>query len=723
MSVLPNLDHLPSDILHSARALVWKYETREGTPKPTKVPYIPHRPARKAAVDDATTWGPFATAYNTVQDGKADGVGIMLGEGLVGLDLDNCRDAETGVITHEAQALIEEINSYTELSPSRTGVHIFAHGALPPGRRVKKNDGLEIEMYADLKYFTVTGAHVAGTPLVIHDRTDELVALHRRVFGVAPVPPPTSEASTSPLSDSEVLALAMRARNGDRVAQLWSGDTSRYSGDDSAADLALCNALAFYTQDADQIDRLFRSSGLMREKWDSRRNQSTYGSDTIARALRDIRETYTPPADPIELELDDAVETDADVVSNQIAASAWPTLSDDALIGPFGDFVRAVSPTTEADPVGVLAHALVLFGNLVGRGPQVAVGEDLHHVNENILIVGDTSTGRKGMALNTAKALMGDVDPDWMTTRLMSGLSSGEGLIYAVRDPQTSSEGEIIDTGVADKRLVAVETEFAKVLRVSRRENNTLSTILRQAWDDGTLRVMTRNNPLTATGAHVSIVGHITPLELRQELKTTDMASGFVNRFLVLCVKRRHLLPDGGRLDDRVRAPLVAAFRAAAQAAQDVGILARDVDAQAHWSQIYGHLTRSRLGLVGAICNRAPAHVLRLSAIYALADQSPTIQRRHQLAALAVWDYAEASAMLIFGQRVGHRLANFLLELMRSTPTGVTRTEIRDALGRHGRADEISEALQLLNDLGLATLTKEMGPGRPTARWVATTAT
>jgi hypothetical protein len=237
---------------------------------------------------------------------------------------------------------------------------------------------------------------------------------------------------------------------------------------------------------------------------------------------------------------------------------------------------------------------------------------------------------------------------------------------------------------------------------------------------------MTRNSPLTATGAHVSIVGHITPLELRQELKTTDMASGFINRFLLVLVKRRHLLPVGGRLDDGIRKQLVERFRAAAAHARDVEILTRDADAQAHWIDVYEHLTRARLGLVGAICNRAPAHVLRLSALYALANGSTTIQRSHQEAALALWTYAEASASMIFGQRVGHRLANFLLELMRSEPTGVTRTQIRDALGRNRHADEISEALQLLKDLGLATCVTELstsGAGRHTVRWKAETGT
>ena len=138
--------------------------------------------------------------------------------------------------------------------------------------------------------------------------------------------------------------------------------------------------------------------------------------------------------------------------------------------------------------------------------------------------------------------------------------------------------------------------------------------------------------------------------------------------------------------------------------------------------EIYGHLTRSRLGLVGAICNRAPAHVLRPSALYALADCSSTIRRHHQQAALALWEYAEASAGFIFGQRVGNRLANHLLELLRSYPTRQTRTDIRDALGRNRHAEDISAALQLLADLGLATCVIEKaasGPGRPTERWIA----
>ena len=129
----------------------------------------------------------------------------------------------------------------------------------------------------------------------------------------------------------------MRAKNGDRFAQLLTGDLSRYDGDESAADLALCNVLAFYTRDAAQIDRLFRQSELFRRKWESRRKDSTYGADTIAKAIRDCRDHYTPA---IEIEIDDTDVDDQVDPDDQVDHSVWPTLSDDALIGLFADFVH-----------------------------------------------------------------------------------------------------------------------------------------------------------------------------------------------------------------------------------------------------------------------------------------------------------------------------------------------------------------------------------------------
>ncbi len=293
------LDRLPAEILQSHRAVLWNHEQRDG--KPTKVPYAPHDPESRAAVDDPQTWGTFAEAVTAYEEGKSDGVGIVLGDGLVGVDLDKCRDPETGEIDAEAQAIIRELDSYTEVSPSGRGVHIKLHGTLPPGRRRKGT----IEMYCEGRYFTVTGRHLDGTPRTIEERTPQLTALHARLFSRNG--PREPKASTITDDDAALLTKARSAHNGDKFSRLWAGDMRGHPSP-SEADLALCTHLAFWTgADAARMDRLFRQSGLFREKWDERRGEQTYGEKTIAKALAHCHTTYQgagppPPGGSITVE-------------------------------------------------------------------------------------------------------------------------------------------------------------------------------------------------------------------------------------------------------------------------------------------------------------------------------------------------------------------------------------------------------------------------------------
>jgi putative DNA primase/helicase len=272
------------------RWVVWKLETRHG--QPTKVPYQAARPSTRASSTDPTTWSDFQTALVTVEDGKVDGCGFVLGGGYAGVDLDACRDPETGVMTAEAQGLIDGLSSYTEISPSGSGVHVLLRGRLlPSGRRQGR-----VEMYADGRYFTVTGHHLEGTPTTIEERTAELAALHGRLFGPndgndhRSVPRPVVSVATD---DAALLERARGASNGAKFSALWAGDTTAYASS-SEADLALCRLLAFWAQgDADRIDRLFRQSGLFREKWDERHGAQTYGELTIQKAIAGCREFYS----------------------------------------------------------------------------------------------------------------------------------------------------------------------------------------------------------------------------------------------------------------------------------------------------------------------------------------------------------------------------------------------------------------------------------------------
>lgn len=276
------LRNLPIEIRTSSRCVVWRLEHRAG--RPTKVPYMATAPCVRAAVDDPRTWAPFADAIWCVQNGHADGVGLVLGAGNCGVDFDHVRDARTGVVADGVMQDVHALDSYTEVSPSGTGLHVLARGTLPPGRRRHGH----IEMYDDKRFFTVTGRHVVGTPWTLEERTAALAVLHRRVFSTE-----TSCISSArfvqPSADGDDARLVERAhaaRNGQKFGRLWAGDSAGYASR-SEADLALCNYLAFWTgHDRVRIDRLFRASGLMRLKWDDPRGDETYGSRTISRALR-----------------------------------------------------------------------------------------------------------------------------------------------------------------------------------------------------------------------------------------------------------------------------------------------------------------------------------------------------------------------------------------------------------------------------------------------------
>ena len=200
----------------------------------------------------------------------------------------------------------------------------------------------------------------------------------------------------------------------------------------------------------------------------------------------------------------------------------WPTLDDAALYGPAGEIVRGIDPYTEADPVAVLVNLLGAVGNVIGRGAHLKLGPDTHYLNLFVALVGETSKARKGTSWSPIKWLLHASEPVWADEHVANGLSTGEGLIYAVRDRVESENADgntiVSDAGVADKRLLVLEAELANVLKVMRRGGNTLSPIIRQAYNGGCLRTMTRNNPMKATGAHISIIGHITAAELARYL-------------------------------------------------------------------------------------------------------------------------------------------------------------------------------------------------------------
>ena len=235
----------------------------------------------------------------------------------------------------------------------------------------------------------------------------------------------------------------------------------------------------------------------------------------------------------------------------------WPVLDDGALYGLAGEVVTCLAPHTESDPAALLLTYLTSFGNAVGRGPHYLVEDTRHFANLFVLLAGDTAKARKGTSSDRIRTIFQLADPIWAIERMQGGMSSGEGVITAVRDPQwVTRRGveEMVDAGISDKRLLLYEPEFSSVLAVLNREGSILSRVVRDAWDcRQMLATMTKHSPTRATEAYISIVGHITIGELQRRLDETAMANGFANRFLLGCVRRARLLPHGGNFQAHER--------------------------------------------------------------------------------------------------------------------------------------------------------------------------
>jgi len=273
------------------------------------------------------------------------------------------------------------------------------------------------------------------------------------------------------------------------------------------------------------------------------------------------------------------------------------------------------------------------------------------------------------------------------------------------------------DGGIADKRLLVSESEFSSALRVMSREGNTLSPVIREAWDTGDLSILTKNSPAKATGAHVSILGHTTKEELLRTLNTTEMSNGFANRILWTCSKRSKQLPEGSNFRAEEHAYLYEVLRVAIEGAQKVNEVKRDCRAKELWKRVYQALTRDVPGMLGSIISRAEAQVTRLSLLYALLDESKEIGQEHLLAALAVWDYCEASARYIFGA-LGYPDTDRILSMLRKESQGLTRTDIRNLFQRNRSEAQIDAALSYLQHRGLAVSSEERTEGRPVERWL-----
>jgi hypothetical protein len=359
-------------------------------------------------------------------------------------------------------------------------------------------------------------------------------------------------------------------------------------------------------------------------------------------------------------------------------------LPEVAFHGIAGAVVRALEPHTEADPAGLLLTFLAAAGAALGPYPHAVADGSEHPARLNVVLVGSSARARKGTSWAVVRRVLTRADPAFFADHVLGGLSSGEGLVAALAkgndgpDPTTAGW------------LLVHEPEFARLLKVASR-SASLSAIIREAWDSGELSVVTRREPLRASGAHVSVLGHITGEELVRSLRAVEIANGMANRFLFVGVHRSKRLPFGGQLSEATLDDLARSVSIALQRGRQLGRLERSPAAREYWARLYASLDDDVVGVVGSLTARAEAQILRLSVTFAVLDGSPLIELQHLIAAEAIWRYCEASVVNLFAENpltdlVGQRL----LAALKNAPDGLDGTQQRRLLPRHIRLSVFS---------------------------------
>jgi hypothetical protein len=362
----------------------------------------------------------------------------------------------------------------------------------------------------------------------------------------------------------------------------------------------------------------------------------------------------------------------------------------------------------------VLSQLLVGSGALIGRGAYFQIEATRHHACEFVVLVGDSAKARKGSSWDRVAELLARVSAGFPAL-VHTGLSTGEGLIFAARD------GDDESAPAKERRLLVIEPEFVSVLKAVGRELSSLSPVLRAAWDGRPLALLTRSAPVRASAAHICLIGHITRSELATHLGGQQAMNGFLNRFIFIACRRQRLLPEGGYLDPLAGTGLEAVLRENLHTARQAGRVCLDEQARRDWREIYLELALSEHDdeVLAALLARAEAHVLRLAMLYALIDGRFTISPGDLAAGYSLFEYAAASLAWARSQAIADPLAERIATELSKCPNGLTRTAVRDLFARNVSAERIEEALGVLQRDGRAEARRAPTGGRPAECWFA----
>ncbi len=393
------------------------------------------------------------------------------------------------------------------------------------------------------------------------------------------------------------------------------------------------------------------------------------------------------------------------------AATAVPACDPGMFRGVPGDIVEAADEGTEADKVGVYTSLLSSISALVGSGPYVRVGNTRHPLLIWSLLIGRTNIGRKGEATGTAMRVVREARPEVLDIT-DSGLSSGEGLIERIRDPEDAEDRG----GTLDKRLLVIETEMATVMAACGREGSKLPGILRQAWDGERLSTMNRKR-IVASSNHIAIIGHISPREFRAKIKDADMAGGTWNRYLPFYVERRRRIPLPKGLDEETQLPTLAKqLGEAVTSARGVGSVQLNLEASKLWAdELYEEFTEFDEDTAAAdFVQRAAPYCRRIAALHTVLDGRALTTAEDLRAAAHLVRYSIASARYVLDPAPRDlKLDKLRRAVDEAGMAGLSLTDARNVFAGHITRDEMDNLIAMLTGDGSYIQEEIRTGGRP----------
>ena len=412
--------------------------------------------------------------------------------------------------------------------------------------------------------------------------------------------------------------------------------------------------------------------------------------DTLKVALLKENEiNCTPP-----LESDEVLGISKSLMKHPISSGETlkPQLDEKTLIGPIGSIIKKLNGKTEAHPAALLIQFLTAYGNAVGGKVYFTVGASKHKCNLYTCVVGNTSRGRKGLSWGIVNHFMKGIDDKWAKESIQNGLSSSEGLIDKLSKQIKESD---------NPRMLVVESEFANVLKQAERSGNTLSAILRMAWDGLRLQTMTISSPLVAEGHHLSIVAHITKIELDKLLSDSDKYNGLANRFLWVFSERTLLIPNPEVISLEDFPNEINQLNVSIQNLKNETEIGLSPEAMKMWNNVYMELSIEGDPMVDSITGRGEPYVRKLAMLYALQEGLQVAEVRHLESAHALWKYAHDSASYVFGGSVLSKKEQELFDAIKNSPDGYSRTQAHKLFNNHVKADGLNKLLSKLEDMNL----------------------